>query len=107
MHQEDWPLYPVALSGSSYFVIDAGIIIGASNPEDAASYLQYCRESGVFRTTQVPLPTRTQAVDDAAALRTSRAWKAIKWADKGPDFEYHYDESRAWEFVQKQAEGVP
>jgi hypothetical protein len=72
MPAESWPLYPVALSGSSYFVLTEGFFC-AGVPEEPREYIIYCRENGVFRKTPVSVPTRNQALSDAATLRKSAA----------------------------------
>ncbi len=105
MPLSNWPRFPVALSGSTYFVLGKGrTLFGV--PEDPQEYIDYCRRSGVFRKTQVPVPTRAQALQDAAALRKSKAWRDIKWEDSGEDWSYGYDEGDAWKFIQEQAESI-
>ena len=74
---KDWPLFPVALSGSTYFVLSEGYSL-AGVPDRPKFYIEYCRKSGVFRTKAVVVPTRKQAVKDAEALHESSQWKAIK-----------------------------
>ncbi|WP_395143890.1 hypothetical protein [Armatimonas sp.] len=56
-----WPLYPVAASGGSYFVLSEGYMLGGS-PENPLKYLKYCQREGRFRTQPVPVPTREQAL---------------------------------------------
>jgi hypothetical protein len=106
MPDESWPLYPVALSGSTYFVLSEGYSL-AGEPEDPKAYIDYCRRTGVFRKKQVKVPTKAEALRDAAALRHSAAWQSIKWKDSGENWSYTMDEGWTWEFIQKQAEGVP
>lgn len=76
----------------------------AGVPEDPRAYIDYCRTNGVFRKTKVTVPTKTQALKDAAALRKSKAWTDIKWTDSGQNWSYTMDEGWAWEFIQKQAD---
>jgi hypothetical protein len=52
------------------------------------------------------VPTRAQALQDAAALPKSKAWRDIKWEDSGEDWSYGYDEGDAWKFIQEQAESI-
>jgi hypothetical protein len=105
MPAENWPLYPVAQSGSTYFVLDEGYMLGGV-AEETRSYLDYCRSSGTFRRELVAIPTRDQALQNAACLRQSPNWKAIKWSHEGPGFHYYMDEFAAWGFIQQQAEAV-
>jgi hypothetical protein len=100
-----WPLYPVACSGSTYFVLDEGYMLGGE-PEDPKDYLDYCRTEGKFRTERVPMPTRRQALKDVERLRQSAAWKAIKWTDSGEGFSYMFSEEDAWAFPRWQAEKI-
>jgi hypothetical protein len=98
-----WPLYPVAHSGSTYFVLSEDYSFqGFGGPEKSKDYIAYCQVHGVFRKTLLQVPTRAEALRDAAALRTSKSWKAIKWKDGGQGFDEH-----AWRFIQKQAESIP
>ena len=100
-----WPLFPVAHSGSTYFVLDEGYkVVGL--PENTKAYIQYCRENGVFRKERVPVPTRAQAIKDAASLRESDRWKMIKWSENTPGRSFTMDESVVFRFIQKQAETI-
>jgi hypothetical protein len=101
MPVEKWPLYPVALSGSTYLVLNQSYT--PSGPtEDAKQYLDYCRKNGVFRKSPIVVPTQEQAVQDAAALRQTVAWKAIQW--QGDDgYSYPMGEQFTWAFLQKQS----
>jgi hypothetical protein len=101
-----WPLYPVARSGASYFVLSEGYSLGGV-AEDPKEYIDYCRKVGVFRKTKVVVPTRAQALTDVAALRQSAAWQAIKWEDSGENWSYTISERWTWEFIQKQAKDIP
>lgn len=105
MSENSWPLFPVALSGSTYFVLSEGYSL-AGVPEDSKAYIEYCRRNGIFREKPIAVPTKAQALTDAAALRQSPAWKAIKWKDSGENWSYTMDEGSAWEFIQKQAESI-
>ena len=106
MPLKTWPLFPVASSGKSYFVLSEGYEL-AGQPEVPKNYLKYCRTDGKFRTERVPIPTRDQALEDLRELRKSDAWKAIKWKDSGPGFSYTFSEDWAWRFIEGEAEKIP
>jgi hypothetical protein len=101
-----WPLFPVAASGRSYFVLGEGYLL-AGEPEDPTAYLRYCRIHGKFRTEHVPIPTRDQALDNLNQLRQSKAWKAIKWSDTCEWGSYTLSEEWTWRFIEAQAENIP
>lgn len=101
-----WPLYPVAHSGSTYFVLAEGYRL-AGFPEDPKDYLDYCQINGKFRTEQIPMPTRPQALKDLEQLRQSEAWKIIKWKDSGQGFSYSMSEQEVWDFMKSQTEKLP
>ncbi len=105
MPDKSWPLYPVALSGSTYFVLSEGYSLGG-RAEDPKAYIEYCHQTGVFRKKPITVPTKTQALADASALRQSAAWQAIKWKDSGENWSYTMDEEWTWKFIQKQAEDI-
>jgi hypothetical protein len=106
MPLEKWPLYPVALSGATYFVLSEGYALDGV-AEDPKHYIAYCRENGIFRKTPVRVPTRDQALKDATTLRQSEAWKSIKWQDSGPGFRYTMSEEWTCKFIRGQAESTP
>jgi hypothetical protein len=106
MPLSNWPLYPVARSGSTYFVLSEGYSLKGS-PENPEEYLAYCRTTGRFRTERVQSPTRSQALKVLETLRQSEAWKAIKWKDSGQGFSYTMREDWAWGFIKAQAEKMP
>ena len=101
-----WPLYPVAASGSSYFVLGEGYNLGGS-PENPLKYLKYCQTEGSFRTQPVLVPTREQALKDVVALRQSEAWKAIKWKDSEAGHSYTMPEGATWNYLKAQADSIP
>jgi hypothetical protein len=85
----DWPLFPVTLWGSTYFVLsNTPAFSNVGEAESATHYLEYCRANGKFRSKPVPVPTREVAVRDAKALLDSAAWKAIRWDEESRVFEY-------------------
>jgi hypothetical protein len=103
-----WPLFPVACSGSTYFVLSEGYAFEGFGREMPNEYMAYCKEHGIFRKNPVKVPTREEAMKDAAALRKSKSWKAIKWKDSGQGYSFYIgDDQYAWSFIQKQAESIP
>jgi hypothetical protein len=100
-----WPLFPVAASGDSYFVLGEGYS-GAGQPEDPKRYLAYCRAGGVFRRNLVRVPTREQAKKDVMALHDSQEWKAIQWNDSTLGTSYAISEESAWGFIEAQADAI-
>ena len=102
-----WPLFPVAVSGTSYFVLSEGYWL-AGRAEDPRAYLSYCRANGKFRTEQVPIPTRIHAVNDVNRLRQSKlCWKAIKWSDTHEFGSYSYSEDSTWREIKAQVKNIP
>jgi hypothetical protein len=51
MPLKSWPLYPVAASGSSYFILSEGYSLGCV-AEPASDYIAYCRKFGRFRRSE-------------------------------------------------------
>jgi hypothetical protein len=105
MPAEKWPLYPLALSGSTYLVLNQSYT-PQGTMEDAKQYLDYCRRNGVFRKSPITVPTEEQAMQDAAALRQTVAWKAIKWEDDD-GYSYPMGEQFTWSFLKNQAKFIP
>lgn len=106
MPSNNWPLYPLALSGSTYLVLSQGYSVFGS-PETVTAYLDYCQENGRFRTTPVDIPSRAEAMRDAEALKNSQAWQAIRWEVNGNHSGSHTDEAWTWQFIMRQAEEIP
>jgi hypothetical protein len=105
MPLEKWPLYPVAVSGSTYVVLNQSYT-PKGKLEDITHYLAYCKDSGAFRKNPVAVPTQEQAMKDAAAIRQSEPWQAIKWKDDD-GFSYPMGEQWTWGFIQNQARTIP
>jgi hypothetical protein len=105
MPEKNWPLFPVAHSGRSYFVLSEGYSLSGV-AESPRHYLEYCRKNGVFRTMRVAMPTREEAKADAIALWNSPAWKVIKWTDKTPNIEYTFPEMNTRLFIEKQYDSI-
>ena len=105
MPASSWPRFPIARVGSTHFVLSEGYsLFGVA--ENPGAYIEYCRKHGTFRQTKIPVPTRAQALQDAAALRNSRAWGLIKWKDGGQNWGYSLSEPGAWDFIESQAEKI-
>jgi len=106
MPADKWPLYPLALSGSTYFVLAQNYTADGSKLESAEDYIAYCEQNGVFRKTPISIPTKAEAAKDALALRQCAAWQAIKWEDNS-GFSYPLGERWAWGFMQSQIRSLP
>ena len=100
MPAEKWPLYPVAVSGSTYVVLKQGYMPDGT-PEEVTHYLAYCKNNGVFRTTPVEVSTKEQAEKDIANLRQSAQWQAIQW-ESNDGFSYPMGEQLTWSFIKGQ-----
>ena len=96
-----WPLYPLALSGSTYFVLAESYSNDSHKPEEPKHYIEYCVENGDYRKTPVKIASQAQMLKDAAALRQSAPWQAIRWQDENGD-SYPLGEQWTWGFIQKQ-----
>ncbi len=106
MPAKNWPLFPIAHSGHTYFVLGEGYGLAGGEAESTRHYLEYCRKNGVFKTERIPLPTREQAKADAIALWNSPAWKVIKWTDKALNVEYTFPEGNTRHFIEQQYETI-
>jgi len=101
----DWPLYPLAKSGTTFCVLsEMSACFGYRAP--IAYYLTYCQENGVFRSCPVPLPTRSSAIADLKQLRQSKRWQEIQWDFASPGRSYSCNESWFWSFIIKQGESI-
>jgi hypothetical protein len=96
-----WPLYPVVLSGSTYFVMAESYSAGNNTQEKPKHYIEYCEEKGNFRKTPVKIATKAQILKDADALKQSAPWQAIRWQDDS-GFSYPLGAQWTWAFIQKQ-----
>ncbi|HEY1490679.1 MAG TPA: hypothetical protein VGF90_06530 [Verrucomicrobiae bacterium] len=104
MPAEKWPLYPLALSGSTYVALKQGYIADGT-PEEVAHYLKYCKNNGVFRKTPIEVPTREQAESDIVNLRQSAEWQAIQWRSND-GFNYPMGEQLTWAFIKGQSNTI-
>jgi hypothetical protein len=100
-----WPLFPVAQSGSTYFVMAESYSDDNNTPEEPKHYIEYCVENGNFRKTPVKIASKAQILKDADALRQSAPWQAIQWLDDS-GFSYPLGEQWTWGFIQKQVKVV-
>lgn len=105
MPVEKWPLYPVAVSGSTYIVLRQGYTPHGT-PEKVAHYLAYCKNNGVFRTTPVEVPDKEQAEKDIANLRQSAQWQAIRWQNNADGFSFPMGEELTWAFIKGQTKNL-
>jgi len=105
MPAKDWPLYPVVLSGSSYFVLSQGYNPDGQTPETIRHYLDYCAKNGTFRKTPILVPTKDSAMQDVAAIREIQQWKNIEWQDS-EGFSYPMGEQLTYGYMQAQAKLV-
>jgi hypothetical protein len=96
-----WPLYPVVLSGSTYFVMSESYSDDNNTHEESKQYIEYCKQNGNFRTTPVKTVTEAQALKDADALHKSAPWQDIQWVDND-GFSYPMGEQWTWGFIQRQ-----
>jgi hypothetical protein len=103
---DKWPLYPVVLSGSTYFVLSEGYTDDNNKHEDPGHYVEYCRDNGNFRTAMIKITSRAQVLSDADALHQSDPWKAIQWVDDD-GFSYPMGEQWTWAFIQRQTKPLP
>ena len=105
MPASQWPLYPIAQSGSTYIVL-AENYNSKADSEKPAHYISYCANNGVFRSAPVPVPSKEQALKDTVAFRDSDLWKSIKWED-ADGTSFPMGEQLAWAFLQNQARLIP
>jgi hypothetical protein len=98
MPMATWPYYPCAKVGKSIFLLNEDYCL-AGVPIRASEYIEYCRKRGAFRTHQVTVPTRGEALGDIETLRHSEAWKQIEWSE--------ISERRAYEYLMRQATTIP
>ena len=106
MPLEQWPHFPLVLSGDTYFVLVEGYGT-TGRPETLVRYLNYCRQEGNFRKTPVALPDRKKALEDFALLTNSDSWKAIKWHESEGSPTYSFSEQGALARLKAQAENIP
>jgi hypothetical protein len=101
-----WPLYPLARSGDSLFVLAEGRH-GTGIPESLTKYIAWCRSQGVWLDKPLPVPDRATAMRDAENLRAGAAWQAIRWKDRKQGNSYTMHEAATWSWIAAQAERIP
>lgn len=69
-----WPLYPVAKSGDTYFVLSQGYSVFGPI-EFIPDYIEHCCQNGKFRRKTIAIPTRDQALKDILAFQKSNRWQ--------------------------------
>jgi hypothetical protein len=106
MPMDKWPLLPVAHSGQTYFVLSEAYSVWG-RAERAEDYVLYCRENGTFLRSPIPVPTREQAMQDAATLRQADAWQAIQWPTDSATENDHFRREVIGRYIQAQAEAIP
>ena len=106
MPLQNWPLYPVAKTGSTYVVLSEGYSL-AGHAEPVSSYLDYCKSNGTFLKQKISVPNRQAAITDVSNLRKSARWASIKWSDSGPGFSYTMSEQWIWDSIELQATSIP
>jgi hypothetical protein len=104
MPAEIWPLYPLALSGSTYIVLKERYT-PKGVPETAEHYMAYCRNNGDFRKAPVPVPTREQALKDTQDFRQSAAWKSVKWFNE-KSISFPLGEEWTWAAIQHRSNAI-
>jgi len=97
-----WPLFPVVLSGSTYFVMSESYSDDNDTPEEPKHYIEYCQANGNFRKMPVKLADPAQVLQDAATLHNSAPWQDIQWLDDS-GYSYPMGDQWTWGFIQKQA----
>jgi len=95
----DWPVYPLAKSGNSYFVLCEGYSL-TGMPEPIDKYFKACKTYGNFRTQTIAVPTLFECQQDLMRLRQSRRWKMINW--KNESSWYTATESDVLDYMAKQ-----
>jgi len=80
-HLTDWPIYPLAKSGNSYFVLCEGYSL-AGMPEPIDQYFKLCKAHGNFRTESIVVPSILESQQDLMRLQQSNQWKRINWKNR-------------------------
>lgn len=80
----NWPKYPVAKSGKSFFIVvhsgRGGTGLGPNG--GIAKYIDHCQANGTFLATAIPVPNSEESSADLATLLDSERWKNSKGADE-------------------------
>ena len=91
-----WPLYPVAKSGETFFVLSQGYMLGG-HAEPIPNYIEHCRQNGKFRRWKIAVPKRQQAIQDIQMFRNSKRWRA-EFPNGGSKW--------IWDFIEHQAKSI-
>lgn len=92
---KDWPLFPVAKAGDSYFVVVHGGRGGTGiSHRPPSGYLKKCQTSGSFLTEKIAVPSKQDADENASQLRKSARWRK-EFSDKG-------DDRKTWKSIESQ-----
>lgn len=92
---KDWPLYPVAKAGDSYFVVVYGGRGGTGTSHRLPlEYFEQCKKSGSFLSEEIPVPQKRDGEADATKLRQSARWQK--------EFPKLKDERNAWSSIAAQ-----
>lgn len=92
---KDWPMFPVAKAGNSYFIVvyDGRFGTGMSRSLPIGYFTQ-CQTSGSFLTEKISVPAKEDAEIDARQLRQSAHW-INEFPGQGADRE-------AWRSIESQ-----
>ena len=123
---DHWPLFPLAQSGDTFCVLSQGYLLGGKTEsigcmqqgteivgrkETISEYLALCQQHGTFRTKRIPVPSRSSAVSDIAALLESNRWREIQWHNDVEDIDLWYNFNEDWFAeslsIQAKAIGIP
>ncbi|MFI5387144.1 MAG: hypothetical protein ACHQ50_13615 [Fimbriimonadales bacterium] len=97
----DWPEFPLVQQDGVWLELDENYRMGTVK-DTAASFVDYCRKNGQFRTAKVAVPTHQQAVDALNALQGTKRWRAIRWSDSDLHGSYTYDRSWTVDLLRSQ-----
>lgn len=103
MPLKSWPFFPLCFSGNSFFAMSEGRLL-AGYAEPPTSYIRFCQSKGQFRKKLLFVPTREQALVDAARVRELSDWKNIPLKE---EWWHEWGEKRTWEFIRHQAKAIP
>lgn len=92
---KNWPMFPVAKAGNSFFVVVHGGRGGTGQSYNLpSSYLTLCQTSGTFLTEKISVPSKQDAETNAKQLRQSARW-LTEFPDQG-------DDQKAWRSIESQ-----
>lgn len=92
---KDWPMFPVAKAGKSYFIVVCGGRGGTgASHRLSLRYLTRCQTSGSFFTEKISVPAKQDSEKDAKQLRQS-----ARWMNEFPD---QGDDEETWRSIKSQ-----